>query len=292
MQSQLNMQNQPLVSRPRKSALLEKTRQLMRQLHMSIRTEESYLRWIEEFLRYQKSQSGEWQHPNQMGSAEVNRFLTYLAVERNVAASTQNQGFSAILFLYRKVLNSAIQIDATRAQTPERVPVVLSTEEVRLVLNGLPLGPIRLMGGLMYGAGLRLMECCRLRIKDFDFQRWQITVRDGKGEKDRMVPLPKRLAEGLKRQIESVKRQHSEDLAAGAGWVWLPYALAEKYPNAGRSLGWQYLFPAPRLSRDPRHEKRTKETTLLPIVFNCGGITCTKIVFKKPSPKPSNVLVS
>lgn len=187
-----------------------------------------------------------------MGSAEVNDFLTHLAVQGKVSASTQNQAFSAILFLYTKVLDQKIELNAVRAKQPERMPVVLSVDEVRRLLAEIPQGPTRLMAGLMYGAGLRVMEACRLRVKDVDFDRRQITVRDGKGEKDRMVPLPQRLVEGLKRQLELVKEQHASDLEASAGWVWLPYALAEKFPQAGRTLPWQYLFPAVRLSMDPR----------------------------------------
>ncbi|MEO8497499.1 MAG: integron integrase [Planctomycetota bacterium] len=239
-------------SRPQKSPLLEETRQLMRTKHMSIRTEEAYLRWIDQFLRFHKQARGAWVHPAEMTDAEINQFLTHLAVERKVAASTQNQAFSALLFLYKQVLKKEIKVDAVRAKKPERVPVVLSMDEVRRVLAELPSGPLWLIGGLAYGAGMRLMECCRLRVKDVDFERKQITVRDGKGERDRMVPLPERLAEGLQRQMEIVRRQHEEDLRSGAGWVWLPYALAEKYPEAGRSLMWQYLFPAQTLSRDPR----------------------------------------
>ncbi|MCA9204475.1 MAG: integron integrase [Planctomycetales bacterium] len=248
------------ISRPQKSALLEQTRQLMRLRHMSIRTEEAYLRWIERFLRYEKEREGEWRHPRAMGSGEINRFLTHLAVERRVSASTQNQAFSALLFLFREVLEMEVAIDAVRAKKPERLPVVLSIDEVRRLMVELPQGPLRLMGGLMYGAGLRLMECCRLRVKDVDFDRRQIMVRDGKGEKDRMVPLPIRLAEGLQRQIEIVRQRHHEDLADGAGWVWLPYALAEKRPKAGRTLPWQYLFPAQTLSRDSRPREAREQS--------------------------------
>lgn len=240
------------ISAARKSPLLEETRRLLRARHMSIRTEESYLRWIEKFLRFHFAQQGKWIHPAEMGDLEINQFLTHLAVEKRVSASTQNQAFSALLFLYKQVLQREIKIDAIRAKKPERMPVVLSIDEVRRVLAELPLGPLRLIGGLAYGAGLRLMECCRLRVKDVDFERKQITVRDGKGEKDRLVPLPERLIEGLQRQLEVVRQLHAEDLQAGAGWVWLPYALAEKYPEAGRSLAWQYVFPARNLSVDPR----------------------------------------
>jgi site-specific recombinase XerD len=219
---------------------------------MSIRTEEAYLQWIEDYLRYQRDKAGQWRHPSEMGNAEINDYLTYLAVERKVASSTQNQALAALLFLYRKVLEREIKLDAARAKGSQRLPVVLSVDEVRRVLQEVPQGPKRLMAGLMYGAGLRLMEACRLRVKDFDFERQQIMVRDGKGGKDRAVPMPQRLIEGLQRQLESVVQQHEQDLAAGAGWVWLPYAMAEKNPKAGRSLIWQYAFPAATLSKDPR----------------------------------------
>ncbi|MBM4074844.1 MAG: integron integrase [Planctomycetes bacterium] len=245
-------------SLPKKSPLLEKTRQLMRARHMSIRTEEAYLRWIEEYLRYFKDRNSEWIHPTEMGNSEINQFLTHLAVDRRVAASTQNQAFSALLFLYTQVLEMKIGINAVRAKRPDHVPVVLSIDEVRRVLNNLPFGVMSLMGGLMYGAGLRLMECCRLRVKDIDFERFQITVRDGKGEKDRMVPLPRRLVDGLRNQVEAVRHQHNQDLEVGAGWVWLPYAYAEKNPEAGRSLIWQYVFPAQHLTREPRPRESTE----------------------------------
>jgi len=219
---------------------------------MSIRTEEAYLKWLEEFLRYHRYKTGDWQHPTELGNDAINEFLTHLAVDRKVAASTQNQAFSAILFLYRKVLKLEISVDAERAKKPERLPVVLSIEEVRRLLLEIPQGVLRVLAGLMYGSGLRLMEACRIRIKDVDFDRRQIMVRDGKGEKDRVVPLPQKLLPALKRQVDTVTELHAKDLAAGAGNVWLPYALAEKYPQAGRSLAWQYLFPAKSLSTEPR----------------------------------------
>lgn len=243
-----------------KSPLLENVRGVIRLRHMSIRTEEAYVRWITEFLRYVKQQTGEWRHPNQLGNVEINQFLTHLAVQRKVASSTQNQAFSAILFLYRDVLKMEIKIDAVRAKQTEKLPVVLSQDEVRRVLHQIPSGPFSLMAGLMYGAGLRLMEACRLRVKDVDFERFQITVRDGKGQKDRAVPLPQKLIEGIQRQVEEVKRIHEDDVKVGAGWVWLPFALAEKYPNAGRTLAWQYLFPAKTLSRDPRPREANEAT--------------------------------
>jgi integron integrase len=239
-------------AKPADSPLLQQCRNLARTRYLSVRTERAYLKWIQDFLRYHRDQSGAWRHPNEMGSEEVNQFLTHLAVDRKVAASTQNQALSALLFLFRNVLKHDIQLDATRAKTRQRLPVVLSVDEVRRVLSEVPPGPMRLIAGLMYGAGLRLMEACRLRVKDLDFDRRQIIVRDGKGEKDRAVPLPGRLVEGLNRQLAFVRAQHQRDVASGAGWVWLPYALAEKYPAAGRSLSWQYVFPAQSLSTEPR----------------------------------------
>jgi len=250
-----------LVSVPCKSPLLEQTRQLLRARHLSIRTERAYLGWIERFLRFHRQRSGRWVHPNELSNDDINAFLTHLAVEGKVAASTQNQALSAILFLWKQVLQRELKLDAVRAQKPQRVPVVLSVDEVRRVLAALPPGPLYLIGSLAYGAGLRLMECCRLRVKDVDFERKQITVRDGKGEKDRVVPLPQRVAAALTEQIERVRRQHAEDLQAGAGWVWLPYALAEKYPQAGRSLGWQYVFPARNVSIDPRPREADEGST-------------------------------
>ena len=234
------------------SPLLQQVRNLARTRHLSIRTEQAYLHWIENFLRYHRNKSGKWIHQTEMGNRQINEYLTHLAVERNVAASTQNQAFCALLFLFRTVLQQEISVDAVRAKTPERLPVVLTAEEVRGILSRIPFGPTRLIAGLLYGAGLRLMEACRLRVKDIDFDRRQIIVRDGKGEKDRAVPLPERLIPGLQRQLEFVRKLHDADVAAGAGWVWLPYALAHKYPQAARSLAWQYLFPASTLSTDPR----------------------------------------
>jgi integron integrase len=232
--------------------LIDQVRALLRLRHMSIRTEEAYVRWIVEFLTFHRDQHGKWVHPAEMGNPEINEFLTMLAVKRKVAASTQNQALSAILFLYKQILKTEITIDAVRAKMPQRLPVVLSIEEVKRVLCAVPEGPYRTMAGLMYGSGLRLMEVCRLRLKDVDIGRKQIMVRDGKGEKDRMVPLPEKLIPHLVRQMEFVRRQHASDLEVGAGWVWLPYALQEKDSSAGRSLEWQYLFPAAKHSQDPR----------------------------------------
>jgi integron integrase len=235
-----------------KPGLVESVRREMRLRHMSIRTEESYVKWIVDYLQFHRQKHGEWVHPANLGNDDINEFLTYLAVEKRVAASTQNQALSALLFLYKQILKTEIKFDACRAQQPDRLPVVLSVDEVRRVLCAIPEGPYRIMAGLMYGSGLRLMEACRIRIKDIDFERLQITVRDGKGEKDRAVPLPKKLVPHLKQQFEYVKQLHRQDMEQGAGWVWLPYAMTEKDKAAGRLLGWQYLFPAGKLSFDPR----------------------------------------
>ena len=194
-------------------------------------------------------------HPEEMGGPEIERFLSHLATERRVAASTQNQAFSAILFLYRHVLQIELtRIDAMRAKRPERLPVVLSIDEVRAILDRMT-GIHRLLAELLYGSGLRILECCRLRVKDLDFDRHQILVRDGDGEKDRAVPLPRRLEERLRVVVAERKVLHLRDLAAGYGRVWLPEALAVKWPEADRELGWQYLFPSSKLSADPREDQ-------------------------------------
>ena len=234
--------------------LLEEVSRHMRARHLAIRTERAYLGWIERFLRHERELAGEWRHPAGMGSVEVNRFLTHLANEARVSASTQSQALSALLLLFRDVLDVDLSIDAIRARHPEHVPVVLSVQEVWRLIGEIPLGPSRLIAGLQYGSGLRLLESCRLRIKDIDVERKQIVVRNGKGEKDRYVPLPDKLKEGLQRQVQSALLQHREDLELGAGSVWMPYALNEKYPNAAREPGWQYVFPGRKLSRDPRSE--------------------------------------
>jgi len=240
------------------SKLIEQVRHTMRTLHVAKRTEEAYVSWIARYLIFHRDRRGEWVHPSLLGSSGINEFLTYLAVDRRVAASTQNQALSALLFLYSKILKSEIQIDAVRAKRPSKLPVVLSTVEVAKILACVQPTPKRLMCSLMYGGGLRLMEACRLRIKDVDFDRKQIFVREGKGEKNHAVPLPQRLTSDLRHQIELVSQLHQQDLLVGAGWVWMPYALAVKWPNAGRELGWQYLFPAKNLSYDS-HPRESQE---------------------------------
>lgn len=232
----------------KKPKLLDQTRDRLRFLHYSIRTEESYLQWIRRFILFHHKR-----HPTEMGSTEVEAFLTWLAVEGNVAAATQNQALAAILFLYREVLGTELpwMNDIARAKKPRRLPVVLTTQEVLQFLQQTG-GQTGLILRLLYGTGMRLLEGCRLRIKDLDLARNEILVRDGKGQKDRVTMLPQSLVPILRNHLESVKALHDADLAAGLGAVYLPDALARKYPGASRTWGWQYVFPAAGLSVDPR----------------------------------------
>ena len=232
---------------PTDRKLLDRVRDALRLKHYSIRTEEAYVNWIKRYIYFHNVR-----HPAEMGASEVQAFLTHLAVEENVAASTQNQALSALLFLYRQVLNQDLgPIDALRAKKPKRLPTVLTRDEVHCVFAHLS-GVSLLMARLLYGSGLRLMECLRLRVKDLDFDYRTITVRDGKGEQDRVTILPESLIVPLQDHLRIVKRTHEEDLAKGYGAVYLPYALERKYPNANREWIWQYVFPAGRLSVDPR----------------------------------------
>jgi integron integrase len=227
--------------------LLNQMRDAIRLKHYSYRTEESYVDWVRRFILFHNKR-----RPKDMGAPEIQAFLAYLATQRNVAASTQSQALSAILFLYREVLNKEIEpVLLSSAKRPERLPTVLTHEEVLRVIRQLS-GTHKLMSQLLYGSGLRLMECVRLRVKDVDFEYKIITVRDGKGEKDRVTPLPDSIIPDLQRQIERVRLLHQEDLSENAGEVYLPYALEKKYPNAARELIWQYLFPASKRSLDPR----------------------------------------
>ena len=241
------MSQPPTNSRPPK--LLDQLRAKTRLLHYSKRTEEAYVDWATRFILFHGKR-----HPQEMGVAEIEAFLSHLAVERHLAASTQNQAFSALLFLYQRVLAIELaKVEFLRARRPERLPVVLAVEEVRTLFDRMT-GIHRLAAELMYGSGLRILECCRLRVKDPDFARHHILVRDGEGEKDRAVPLPRRLEAELRAQLVEVKALHTRDLAAGNGRVWLPYAYAEKWPGADREFAWQYLFPSSKLSADPRAE--------------------------------------
>jgi integron integrase len=228
--------------------LLDLYRESLRVRHYSHRTEVTYISWVRQFILFHKKR-----HPREMGVDEINAFITYLANEKNVAASTQNQAISSILFLYRHVLG--IELDEKglvpiRPTKPKRVPTVLSKTEAQTVIRQMT-GVYRLMAQLMYGSGLRLMEVLRLRVKDLDFENRQIVVRDGKGENDRVTMLPESLIESLRLQLRQVEAQHQVDLRDGFGTVYLPYALERKYPSANREFAWQYAFPAADLSLDP-----------------------------------------
>ena len=232
---------------PRPPKLLDQVREVLRRKHYSLRTEEQYLSWIRRFILFHRKR-----HPAQMGEREISAFLTHLATQRNVAVSTQNQAFSALLFLYREVIKAELGEIAgvERAQKPRKLPVVLTKKEVETILPHLE-GTKWLMASLLYGAGLRLMECLRLRIKDIDFGYLQIIVRDGKGMKDRVTMLPVSLVQALQKHLARVKQVHERDLREGFGRVHLPFALARKYPNAERAWAWQYVFPAAGRSVDP-----------------------------------------
>ncbi len=233
-------------SRPTK--LLDQVREIIRLKHYSHCTEEAYVDWIRRYILFHQKR-----HPKEMGTAEIQAFLTHLAVERHVAASTQNQAFSALIFLYREVLHQELPggIHAIRAKEPQRLPTVLTKEEVHQVfahLTGAHILPVK----LLYGSGLRVLECVRLRVQDVDFARREVLIRQGKGQKDRRTMLPETLILPLQAHLQTVKHLHTQDLAAGYGGVYLPHALAEKYPNAEREWIWQYVFPASKLSKDPR----------------------------------------
>jgi integron integrase len=233
---------------PNKPKLLDQVRDVIRRKHYSIRTEQAYIDWIKRFIIYHNKR-----HPAEMAEEEIARFLTHLARDRDVAPSTQNQALSALLFLYKEVLKCEIGWleKVERAKKPPKLPVVLSRTEVKRIfvhLHGVP----KLMAGLLYGSGLRLMECVRLRVKDVDFELGQITVRDTKGGKDRITMLPLNLSEALRRHLVHAKAQHEQDVEDGFGRVHLPFALSRKSPNAAREWGWQYVFSSSRISVDPR----------------------------------------
>jgi integron integrase len=228
--------------------LLDRVRWRLRAKHYSIRTEEAYVDWVRRFILFHHKR-----HPDEMGETEISAFLSYLAVEKNVAASTQNQAFSALLFLYQQVLDRKLDFidNVQRVTRPAKLPVVFTPAEARAVLEQLR-GEHQLMAELLYGAGLRLMECVRLRVKDIDFGYGQITVRDGKGLRQRVTTLPTKVRRRLQLHLAHVRALHLRDLANGGGRVYLPFAVERKYRSANRSWPWQYVFPAAKLSVDPR----------------------------------------
>ena len=234
----------PLPAPPR---LLDQVKQVLRVRHYALRTEECYVQWIVRFIRFHGQR-----HPRDMGAAEIEQFLTHLAVEGRVSASTQNQALNALVFLYAQVLEIDLgRFDAVRAWRPKRLPVVLSPEEVAAVLARVEggRGVFKLMAQLLYGCGLRLIECCRLRVKDVSLPRGQIVVRAGKGNKDRVVMLPRSVRPELERLLAERRLLHDRDLAGGKARVELPDALERKYPRAAQELGWQFAFASRQLSR-------------------------------------------
>ena len=239
----------PVGARP--PGLIQRYRGELQARHYARRTVKTYEQWLRRFLRFHQLR-----HPREMGSAEVNAFLTHLAVEGQVSASTQNQALAALLFLYRVLLERDLDLEGVvRARKPRRLPVVLTEEEVRSVLQRLE-GSEALVAGLLYGSGLRLMEALRLRVHDLDFNRQELTVRNGKGGSDRRTMLPKRLSKKLRNHLEEVRSIHKRDLMDGWGQVRLPYSLARKYRNAATEWGWQWVFPQHRRWQDPTSEQQ------------------------------------
>jgi integron integrase len=232
----------PLSSSSGKPKLLEQVHQMIRKRHYSDRTEKAYIHWVKRFIFFHNKR-----HTKEMAEAEIALFLSSLATEGRVSASTQNQALNALLFLYNEVLTKKIGLidGVVRAKRPLRLPVVLTKEEVKKVIDRMN-GATRLMAILLYDGGLRLMECCRLRVKDIDFSRNEIVIRAGKGDKDRHTTLPTAIKESLYKHIEANRSQHQEDIRKGLGRVALPNALERKYPNAGRDWAWQWVFPAPQ----------------------------------------------
>ncbi len=231
--------------------LLDQVRDTLRVKHHAIRTEQSYVDWIKRYIYFHGKT-----HPKNLAAQDVEAFLTHLAVAGKVSASTQNQAKAALLFLYREVLEIKLPWleNVTQAKAAKKLPVVLTVSEVQAVLSRLS-GSHLLIASLLYGGGMRLMEAIRLRVKDVEFARHEIIVREGKGFKDRVTMLPESIVASLQAYLVKVKALHEEDLAAGLGEVYLPFALDKKYPNAGREWGWQYIFPSAKLSVDPRSGK-------------------------------------
>jgi integron integrase len=244
----------PPAAEPERPKLLDRVRAAIAARHYSPRTERAYIYWIRRLI----VATGR-RHPADLGPDEIGRFLTSLAVDQNVSASTQNQALSAILFLYREVLGADLPWldDVVRAKRPHHLPIVLGRSEVAELLRRFN-GTHALIAALLYGSGLRLLECCSLRIQDVDFTRHEIVIRRGKGSRDRRTMLPAGISPHLRAHIERVKRLHDDDLRHGAGWVELPHALQRKYPNAGREWPWQWVFPATRQYVDAATRQRRR----------------------------------
>ncbi len=239
--------SEPDKHRPPK--LMDQVRDAIRLKHYSIRTETAYADWIKRYILFHNKR-----HPKDMGAAEIEAFLTHLATVRNVSASTQNQAFSALLFLYNHVLHKELQIpiDSVRAKPSKHLPTVMTKDEAMRLIGAIPPDTHQLMAKLLFGTGIRLMECLRLRVKDLDFEQNLIVVRDGKGGNDRVTVFPESLKKPLQHQLQYTKVLHDKDLSEGYGEVYLPFALEKKYPNANKEWHWQYVFPSYKLSKDPR----------------------------------------
>lgn len=237
-----------------KPRLFDEVRNVARMRHLSLRTEQAYIQWIKRFIFFHQKR-----HPREMAESEIRQFISHLAVHGNVSASTQTVALSALLFLYRDVLKQELPYvsNIERAQKPKRLPVVFTRDEVKRLLANLE-GANWLIAALLYGSGLRLMECLRLRVKDIDFSYRQLTIRDGKGEKDRITMLPAKLKQPLIHHLQRVKAIHEDDVRAGYGDVFLPSALSRKYPKAAKQWGWQYVFPSGVRSTDPRSGKERR----------------------------------
>jgi integron integrase len=243
-----------------KGRMREQFHEVARFKHLSPRSEQSYWEWVVRYLKFHRERAGVWTHPQDLGSTGVTPFLTALAVQ-GVAISTQNQALNALLFLHREVLHLRFEAgDFQRVARPPRLPVVLSREEVKELI-GLLDGTYKLMAQMLYGTGLRLLELLRLRVKDIDFARGQITVREGKGGGSRVTMLPESLRTAIKEHLERVRKLHEEDLAEGFGWVPLPGQLSKKYVNAGKEWPWQWVFPSAHRSRDPASGKIARHHT-------------------------------
>ncbi|MDF1644547.1 MAG: integron integrase [Pseudomonadales bacterium] len=270
-----NIPDKPLF-RPQPGKLLEQVSEVMRYYHYSKRSEESYRRWIKQFILFNDKR-----HPSELGKPEIERFLSHLAVNRNVASSTQSQALNAIVFLYKKVLDLPIADDLApiRSKKPVRLPVVLSTEEMSRLLAQMS-GDNLLMARLMYGGGLRLMELVRLRVKDIDFDNGYIVVRDGKGGGDRTTLLGESVVDDLKAHLAQVRQIYDQDFSDGNANVYMPNALAQKFRNAPSSWDWQYAFPSKKLSKDPRsdairrhHVSESNLQKAIRVAKNRAGIT-------------------
>lgn len=241
---------------PKPARLMDQVREVLRYHHYALRTEQAYVSWILRYIRFNSKQ-----HPKAMGKVEIERFLSHLALNRDVAASTQNQALNAIVFLYEEVLHKPIDgISPVRSNKSKNVPTVMSPNEVKMILSAIQ-PPHKLMAQFMYVAGLRLMEVIRARIHDFDFDNEKFLVRDGKGGKNRTTCFPEKLHPAFHTHFDRVKGVHQKDLEQGFGSVYLPHALARKYPGAAKAWGWQYAFPANHLSKDPRSGKTRRHHT-------------------------------